>query len=386
MAKRIDFSQKLEECIEPLIREWRHLMHESGPYDRLQTREFRGVCEKVRVWSELLSKREGDIASFLGEREGLASYLLYGWLLRYAESLALCGELSFLENPTVLEMGSWGAPFSIAAQRTIATQALALEMSQESLKVAGNLAGSFGQTLSFEQVSFEKIKYKQGLASQKYTILSLGYLLRDLYPSEVPDFVEERAHFVEKLFSSYVEEGGVIVVTDSSADLINKEMLLLRDALIERGFSIKAPCVWQGKCPQLKAKSVCYTQRPLEKPYLMKELQRGADIYLNSLKFSYLLIQKAKPAKIDKPFYRVVSPPLDQEGKKIFYLCGSDGKKTLESRVTQFTAKNKALNFLKKGEVVTFEDAHSFGDRWILDNESSCTIVAALNKPIFPEG
>lgn len=133
---------------------------------------------------------------------------------------------------------------------------------------------------------------------------------------------------LKSLFSRLHPHGHLLIV-DSSLNETNRRVLMLRDHLVEQGIPVQAPCVWKGECPALKASSQCYAQRELEKPRLIKDIQRSASINLNSLKMSYIIFRHPDagwPNIGNDPLYRVISPPIETFSGKRFYLCGTDGK------------------------------------------------------------
>jgi hypothetical protein len=97
-----------EEAIPLLIELWRKLLgHPKGPVDRLQTREFRSLVEAV-----IRRQKEKE----LSDPDLLGAYLLYDWILHYAQGLSLLQELPHPPR-RVLDLFSAGAPFALAAMQ-----------------------------------------------------------------------------------------------------------------------------------------------------------------------------------------------------------------------------------------------------------------------------
>ena len=159
------------------------------------------------------------------------------------------------------------------------------------------------------------------------------------------------------------------MIVDRSETESNTEILKIRDHFVSRGIAVQAPCVWKGLCPALASKSPCYAQREFDKPHFMKELQRGAGIFLNSLKMSYLILRSPKaewprPDLYNQPYYRVVSPPIESYQGKRYYLCGKEGKEKLDLRIDE-----KSYT-LQRGSLIS------------LESNSKYTHVLAPGKPI----
>ena len=129
----------------------------------------------------------------------------------------------------------------------------------------------------------------------------------------------------------------------------------------------------------------CYAQRDLDKPYMLKQIQRAAQINLSSLKMSYLIVKNPKsewPLLPEKPLYRVISPPLDSHQGKRFHLCGTDGKKDLGSHFKEQPQEARAFDYLKRGELISIEDPLVKSNHFDIILGTRIKIEAALNKPI----
>jgi hypothetical protein len=163
-------------------------------------------------------------------------------------------------------------------------------------------------------------------------------------------------------------------------------VLQLRENLVKQGIPVQAPCVWHGECPALKTpNSPCYAQREFEKPYLVREIQRAASINLGSLKMSYLILRQPEagwPSLPAYPVHRVISPPVDSFHGKRFYLCGTQGKKSLGSRFTIQPAQSKAFDYLRRGELISVEEALEMPQTLDIVEGSTLRIEAACGKPM----
>ena len=161
---------------------------------------------------------------------------------------------------------------------------------------------------------------------------------------------------------------------------------MLRDALIEENISVQAPCIWQNNCPALASGAECYAQREMEKPYLIKELQRAAEINLSSLKMSYTIyrsLKAEKPSYDGLNIYRVISPAIETFRGKRYFLCGVGGKKSLGSHLAEQGKSSRAFDFLKRGDVLEVEEALENKNQIDLVEQSKLTIFAACGKPVM---
>jgi hypothetical protein len=182
---------------------------------------------------------------------------------------------------------------------------------------------------------------------------------------------------------------GYLLIVDSSANETNRRILQIRDTFVQEGVPVQAPCVWRGACPSLQVtNSPCYAQRELEKPHLIKEIQRAAQINLSSLKMSYIIFRSPEaqwPQLPEIPLYRVISPPVESYQGKRYYLCGTDGKNNLGSRLKEQPPESRAFDFLRRGELISVVDALTTPHSLDIIEGTKLTIEAACGKPLHEQ-
>lgn len=349
--KRKNLNPNLDELIFELIAVWRKFLKINGPQDRLQTREFRSVVEEV--------KKLRDNPSFK-TREALAAYCLYYFPLHYAEGLSLLSELPSTPK-RVLDLFSGPAPFSLAAMEHGAEEVIALDESADALRLGAEILGRRGYTFTQRVWNYPKPINGFGL----FDLIILGYA----------------PHIPENVFNHLTDDGFLLIV-DSSWPQSNKKILTLRDDLIAKGMHVVAPCIYQGKCPALLQNAPCYAQREFKKPHLMAEIQRSADINLSSLKMSYLIVSKKSFIDTKEPLYRVVSPALQTRFGKRYSLCGSDGYKSLGTRINEHPKESRAFEYLQRGDLVSIKDAFISKDTFEVVDDTILTVEAAHGKPV----
>jgi hypothetical protein len=217
-----------------------------------------------------------------------------------------------------------------------------------------------------------------------FDLIIVGHALEELFPETQKNWIQGQNEWIHRL-EHLLSPQGMILFVEGSLLHANHRLLALRDQLIRSGFSVQAPCVWKGECPALQTHQPCYAQRDFEKPYLVKEIQRAAQINLGSLKMSYLLIRNRQagwPQLPEYPLYRVISPPVESHFGKRYYLCGTDGKKDLGSHLKEQSSEARAFDYLKRGELISIEGALIKQHHFDLGLGSRVKIEAALNKPL----
>jgi SAM-dependent methyltransferase len=365
-------STDLDTIIPLLIGIWRRFHKESGPGDRLQTREFRRVVDCIK------KLQNGQDPST--DREMASAYLLYPWLIHYQEALSLLGELPSPPK-RVLDVCSGSAPFAFAALRYGASEVFAVDRNMMALELGAEVCGRYGLPLTIRR--WDCIKEPLPIEGE-FDLITLGHALNELFPPTMKDWQNKQSQFIHYLLTRLKPNGHLLLVESSYPD-DNRRLLTLRDTLVEKEITIQAPCIWQGACPALKTpNSPCYAQREMKKPFLIKEIQRAAEIKLSSLKMTYLLIRSPKAPKLPlltREMYRVISPPIETYQGNRYYLCGTQGKKTLSSHLKEHPPESRAFDYLRRGELIEISKPLEHGQSFEIVNGTQVTVVAACGKP-----
>jgi len=337
-----------------LIALWRKGMKRAGPANQLLVEETKHAAPEV-------AKIEKNVAEFIKTGADKLPFLLYHWPLFYQEGLSILGEIP---RPLgkVLSMGAPFGPYAIAAASLGAREVTFLDEDHFSLTAASEIAGKMGLTL----------QSRKSTAKESYDTLVVDNLL----PTS-----EE----INQL-SALLKPNGFLVLIDRASKEENKKVLELRDQLVlEQGYAVQAPCVWKGACPALQTNFPCFAQRNLDKTFVMKELQKYGQIEQKSLKMSYLIVRKKGaewPTLPETPLYRIVSGEMEGPSGKRFLLCGTDGKKRLNLTSTQYPKEARALDYLKRGELLAIHNELRQGDDLFAGPGTTAKIVAALGKPL----
>lgn len=371
----------LETLIPLLIGVWRRYHKLAGPADVLQTREFRGVVSAIQELQKGLESGDALIGqNYFNKKDLLGAYILYQWILSYQQGMSLINELPWSPK-RVLDIGSGPAPFSFAASRHGAQEVIALDQSLEAMQLGAEICGRYGFPLAIRTHNCRKHNFP---VEGKFDLIIVSHCLRELFPETEKNWEQAQASWLDAVLSLLTPEGFLLLV-DSSLPHANKRILKLREMVVEKGLAVQAPCIWRGACPALLSKTQCYAQREFDKPYLVKEIQRAAQINLSSLKMSYLLLRSPGfgwPELPPKPLYRVISPALESGYGKYYYLCGTDGKKSIGSQLEEHTVENRAFDYLKRGEVISIENPVIRQNRFEISLGTRVHVEAALGKPL----
>lgn len=374
-------SPDLDTIMPILIGAWRRMLKIGGPPDKLQTREFQSVVDSVKILQQRSENGESLIGrDYFKNLQLLGAYLLYDWILHYQEGLSLIGELPNTPK-RVLDLCSGAAPFAFAALRHGSQEVIAADQNISALQLGAEISGRYGLPLSIRQ--WNCIKQPMPVEGQ-FDLIIAAHCLDDLFPSSEKGWMDRQKIFLKTLLDRLTPDGHLLIV-DSSLNETNRRILMLRDSMVQDNIPIQAPCVWHGECPALKANSQCYAQRELEKPRLIKDIQRSTSINLNSLKMSYVIFRNPLsgwPKVENQPLYRIISPPIDTFTGKRFYLCGNDGKKQLGSHMENPPHESLAFKYLKRGELITIGNALEKQNALDIVQGTIVRVVAACGKPL----
>lgn len=370
----------LETIMPLLIGVWRRLHKESGPPDVLQTREFRRTVEAIKALQEGVYEGQSLLGKdYFSDKTLLGAYLLYHWVIHYQQGMSLINEIP-LTPRRVLDVCSGPAPFAFAALRHGAHEVYATDRNLEALRWGADVCGRYGMPLTVRRWNCLNDKLP---VEGAFDLIIVGHCLSELFPDDKGQASQQA--FLSSLLQRLTPQGFLLIV-DNSYQEANRNLLLMREHFVKQGIAVQAPCVWRGECPALKtAKSPCYAQREMEKPHLIKEFQRAAQINLSSLKMSYLILRSPLAAWPDLPdlkLYRVISPPVEAFHGKRYYLCGTDGKKNFGSHVSTIPKNARAFEFLRRGELISVENALEQQGSLDIIQGTSVHVEAACGKPL----
>lgn len=364
---------------------WRKWSKQPGSKDRLQTREFRRVAA-------LVSELQGVPVDFddpTKGREWLGAYILYKWQIHYQQGLSLLSEIP--RSPqSVLDICSGPGAFALAAFRHGAENVQCLDRSPTALRAGAELCGYSGYAPRWNVWTGPR----QPLPNERFDCIIVGHALEELFPvKELSEATEAIERFCHSLAQRLAPDGHLLLV-ESSFPETNRWFLTLRDRLVHSGFSVRAPCIWQGACPALEAKAPCYAQRQMVKAHLVAELQRAARINAGSLKMSYLLLQpppssppQLRRSSSSEKFYRVISPPFESHLGPRIYLCGDDGKRDLGCSL-KCESDHRVATFrtLQRGGLYRIANAHERGSHLEIVDTTEFTLAAPPGKPLPENG
>ena len=374
----LDPERALARWMPRLVAVWRrHFRRPDGP-PTLSPREVKEVAAGIRTLSLGLTRdRALAGARYMDDPRLLGAYLLFYWPVSYAQARSVLGEL--LRRPReVLDLGSGPGPMAFAALDAGAAEVTAADRSAPALALARALAAEAEEALATRSWS------GGALPKGRFDAILLGHVLNELGGTG-PAALARRGELVERA-AAQLKPGGSVVILEPALRDTSRDLLAVRDALVGRGYAVRAPCLWRGPCPALlRPSDWCHAERRWSPPPLLDALARAAGLHKEELKMSYLVLApkgEEWPSLPPGRLFRIVSEPLEGKGRQRFMGCGPEGRMGLALQEKHRTAANQVFFSLHRGDVVAIEGTEPRGDGLALTAESTVQVVAPAGQPL----
>jgi ribosomal protein RSM22 (predicted rRNA methylase) len=284
---------------------------------------------------------------------------------------------------------------AFAALDAGAAEVVAADRSPRALEAARALAAASGEPLATRRWDPAKGDLPAAAAGGRaFDAVILGHLVNELFAGDV----ERRTALLEQA-AALLAPGGSLVVVEPALRDTSRALLRVRDRLVERGFAIRAPCLFTGACPALLRESDwCHAERPVEPPPLVAAIAREAGLRREAVKMSYLVVA-ARDATAPAPapatptptatatarrVFRIVSEPLPSKGRLRYMACGPEGRLGLALQEKHVGPANARFEGLLRGDVVAVEGAEPSGEGLKLGPDSKVEVVAKAGERYDP--
>jgi SAM-dependent methyltransferase len=214
-----------------------------------------------------------------------------------------------------------------------------------------------------------------------FDLVIFSNVLNELFPRDAQR-IGKCINLVQEFLARLLAPDGTCIVIEPALRETSREMLMLRDGLLDQGLTVFAPCLYRGPCPALvNPKDWCHEDIPWDPPASILELDRLTGLRKDSLKFSYLLLRKDRSTLSDisgEQCFRVVSEPLVSKGKVEYFICGQSGRKLVTRLDKDRTAENDAFTGLQRGDVARFVDLIDEEKRYKVGKETSVNLIRRI--------
>jgi ribosomal protein RSM22 (predicted rRNA methylase) len=319
-------------------------------------------------------------AKYMDDPKLLGAYLLCYWPVSYAQARAVLPEVG--KRPkSCLDLGSGPGPVAFAALDFGANEVTAADRSAAALNLARQLAAEAGVGLSTRE--WDGLRPGR-LPDGQFDLITMSHVLNELYGGQ-KDATARRAALCEEILAR-VRPGGSLLILEPALRDTSRGLLEVRDALVEKGYAVRAPCLWRGGCPALhKPSDWCHAERSYMTPRLVETLAKAAGLHKEALKMSYLVLAPKGEAWASVPpgrLFRIVSEPLEGKGRARYIGCGPEGRIGLALQEKHRSPENEAFFSLKRGEVIEVTGTEEKGDGLALGPTSRVVRVARAGQTL----
>jgi ribosomal protein RSM22 (predicted rRNA methylase) len=338
------------------------------------TREERErVVRGVQRLSEGLTRERALVGGrYLDDPELLGAYLLFYWPISYAQARAVLGELP-APLGRVLDLGAGPLPMSWAARDAGADEVLALDRVERALQLGSSL-GEGARTAVWDP------ERGDALPQGTFDTVLMGHVVNELFLG--PRALERRLALVHRVLG-VLAPGGNLVVIEPALRETSRALLQIRDALVDAGAVVRAPCLMHVPCPALaRVDDWCHAERRWSPPAELAAIAEAARLHKERIKFSYLVVAPGGARPVDDTRrFRIVSDALGSKGKRAQRGCGPRGLHTLVRRDRDADTLG-LFDELERGDVIEAEGLVEKGDGLRIEPTSKLTRIARAGEPV----
>jgi ribosomal protein RSM22 (predicted rRNA methylase) len=361
--------------------------------------ELERLANHVARLSRLLTReRESLPANYLrdpGLRDAYLRYFLPTNLLKIhlpLHELSLHpAELLHRDRLRILDIGSGPGTavlgvleFFSTGYRRLALDFTALDQVAENLSLAEGLFREHLQRSGVD-ASLRTISCRmEDLPSRirgPFDVIIISNVLNELLPHD-DDRIEGRIGIMDDLLRMQLAEYGSCIIIEPALRETTRDMLRVRDGLLDAGWHVYSPCLLQAHCPALaNPKDWCHEERSWIPPETVREVDARIGLRKDALKFSYFVLRKDCRSLADVcggDAYRVVSEPLISKGKRELFLCGRGGRLLAARMEKDESRANAMFAELRRGDVVRFDGTVNEGKRYRVTRD---TMVVMQQRP-----
>ncbi|MBN1447240.1 MAG: methyltransferase domain-containing protein [Bacteroidetes bacterium] len=176
--------------------------------------------------------------------------------------------------------------------------------------------------------------------------------------NELP--LQHEARWRNGIMEQLTEDGHLLLIEPALRET-GRRLLAFRDASIDEGWTVYAPCFRQADCPALERETDwCHHDIPWVRPSFIAWLDERIGNIKKSLKFSYVILNRhGETLSAHLPFTparRVVSERFDEKGRTWCFVCGSDGRHVCQRNRRDRGPSNEAFDHVERYDILALED------------------------------
>lgn len=335
--------------------------------------EIKKIGECVRLLSSgLTESRQLAGEKYMDKSHFLDAYLYYYYPVSYAQAYYTLKNIKLNKMNTALDIGSGPGPIATALADYGFKEITCVDYSKDALKIAADLLTGQQRKITTIVTNLEDYTPEKGTL---YDCITVGHCINELWKCN--DARKDlRTDFLTKLISC-LNDDGLLIVIEPGANVVNREILELRDCMIDRGFFVLYPCVYKGHCPALSLENgSCHSEFVWERPELLREIAKCAGVKKEILNMTIMVFSKTAFVNEKKQYYRVVSDRmLSKSGRYRFICCGQSGRITVSVKKDLIIPCYEDFINLKRGDRIEIGDCEMRENGYALTESSFLKIL-----------
>lgn len=336
-----------------------------------RSKDLEPVARAVAALSHRLtrkSERNEFIASTYlddeGVRRGYLAYFTTANLPKISHplnELALSGFLDRVDSLRILDLGagtgamSLGTAFwmrehrpSLQLQFSVADRSLAAVT-----ECCRALDALFGMTAHAMETDLEG---DHEMAGGPYDLILAGNLLNELSSSGQTRLKTGLRHMLH--------EDGFVILIEPALKGTSRGILQFRDAMLDEGWHVYAPCVTRRSCPALQnPEDWCHQSVEWQRPAFVEWIDERIGLVKRSLKYSYVVMARKDVNVAEFTFgqrdfagqFRVVSDRFDEKGRTRLFVCNDAGRNEAVMNTRDRMDGNESFAGLERYDLVQIE-------------------------------
>jgi ribosomal protein RSM22 (predicted rRNA methylase) len=352
------------------------------------------VAKGVSRLSRLLTRdRDRMSSAYLGDAELREAYRAYFLPVNLAKVHLPLFELSLhpggllgRDRLRVLDIGAGpgtamlGALTFLLGREPVPTlEFTAVDQIAENLRIAEalfrELRDRSNAKASLRTVA-SRIEDLHGRLSGAFDLIIVSNVLNELFP-DAGDRVRRRRELLDGMLRLLLADSGSCVIIEPALRETTRDLLGVRDGMLDAGWHVYSPCLLQEHCPALgNPKDWCHEDRSWDPPEIVREIDARTGLRKDSLKFSYTILRRDRSKLADvhgADAFRVVSEPLISKGKTDVYLCGRGGRRLATRLDKDASAANAPFTELLRGDIVRCESLGTEEKRYRVTKHTTVT-------------
>ena len=307
----------------------------------------------------------------------LGAYLLYYWPVSYLQiSYAFQSCASSLQyesnnqSVTILDVGSGPAPASTAICDHLSSSGIKsidltlIDSSSKALDLAKEIFRHDIPTASVKTIE-ANLQQNRPPLNKQYDIIVMSHALNELWIDK-NDRIQLRADFLQKL-SQYLKPQGILLISEPALLETSRNLIQVRDILVQNDFYIISPCQKSEPCPALSSgpNHTCHAEIQWQPCEPVSSLARSAGLDRESVKMAFFAFTKTNsvPIQSTDSVYKVVSDGmLNKSGRIRYLLCDGEKRIPLSAKNGDLNARQNGFFNLRRYDTVKIQSPEIRGD------------------------